>query len=352
MINDTTQQKDYSMYMLAHKDINITLNNEDIIFEHDINKFKCVYIGITNNIYRRSKEHARKELILRDENKRQPKLDKHIKKNGWKSYNLLILKTDLTRQEAFDLEIYTIKKYNTFELGLNSTPGGDGGICGINHHRAQAVNIYNNTTKEIKSFLWMGEAADFLGINSTYVSQVANSKLQSEQAWSVRQNAWFQIKRAYDNSDFIENMPIPSEKISNSKKGSLNPQFGKTGVLSTNYGKTGELNPNYGKKSIEHSIRMSGTGNSMFGRTGVKAPSSKPVCVFGNVYPSSQCASNELRICFKQKTKNFISNWLSYKRHSEDVFKISKPFYDYVINFDIKNVNNELYKTWSAFYFE
>lgn len=172
----------------------------------------------------------------------------------------------------------------------------------------------------------MGEAADFLGINSTYVSQVANSKLQSEQAWSVRQNAWFQIKRAYDNSDFIENMPIPSEKISNSKKGSLNPQFGKTGVLSTNYGKTGELNPNYGKKSIEHSIRMSGTGNSMFGRTGVKAPSSKPVCVFGNVYPSSQCASNELRICFKQKQKILFQTGCHIKDTVKMFLRYPNPF--------------------------
>jgi hypothetical protein len=192
--------------------------------------------------------------------------------------------------------------------------------------------------------------------------KVANSKLQSEQSWSEKQNAWFQIKRAYDNSDFIENMPRPIEKKSNLKKGNLNPQFGRTGILSPNYGKCGILSPNYGKCGIlspnygkncpEHSVRLTGKGNPMFGRTGIEAPSSKPVCVFGKVYPSSQCASNELREQHNQKTKNFISNWLSYKRHTEDVFKISKSFYDYVIEFDIENINNKLYKIWSSFNFD
>ena len=131
--------------------------------------------------------------------------------------------------------------------------------------------------------------------------------------------------------------------LSVSKKGELNPQFGKTGILSPNFGKIGELNPNYGRKFPERSVRFSGDGNPMFGKTGILAPSSIPVYVFGNVYTSGQEASDALRQRFKLKTKNFVSNWLSYGQHYNNVFKISKDFYKYAVLCEIENITRDFY---------
>jgi hypothetical protein len=131
--------------------------------------------------------------------------------------------------------------------------------------------------------------------------------------------------------------------ISISKKGKINPQFGKKGILSPNFGKIGELNPNYGRKCPEQSDRTSGDGNPMFGKTGALAPSSIPVYVFGNVYTCGQEASDALRQRFKLKAKNFVSNWLSYGQHYDNVFKISKDFYKYAVLCEIENITREFY---------
>jgi hypothetical protein len=142
------------------------------------------------------------------------KLYNRLRSYGWNAFNKIIIKYDLSEKEAKDTEIEMIGKYNTFEKGLNSTPGGDSPGIGSNHPRAQAVNVYNNMTGEIMSFSWEGSAAEFLGIPRGYISCVANSSNVSEQTYSPAHNGWFQIKKAYDNTPFIENMPTLNEKRS------------------------------------------------------------------------------------------------------------------------------------------
>jgi len=145
-------------------------------------------------------------------NIKKGKLYTRLGYHGWGAYKKIILKTGLTRDEAISAEIETISLYRTFELGLNSTPGGDSFREGKDHHKAQPVNIYNNNTGEVTSFLWIGDAANFIGVSRGHIGGSANPNEHREQIFSPKYNTWFQVRRAYDNTPFVYNMPLPREK--------------------------------------------------------------------------------------------------------------------------------------------
>jgi hypothetical protein len=140
------------------------------------------------------------------------KLYRHLRKYGWDNFVKIILTSNLTHDDAKKIEIRYISHYNTFEKGLNSTSGGDGAASGRDNHRAKAVKIYNNKTREITSFDWLGGCACYLGINYGLVSQVAGSYHTAVQTYSSKLDAFFQIKYINDNTPFVENMPTPYEK--------------------------------------------------------------------------------------------------------------------------------------------
>jgi predicted GIY-YIG superfamily endonuclease len=206
--------RDCSAYVIAKNDMLISVIDDTLQIDFDINEFKSLYIGISNDIERRQYQHSYKEIMKVLTNKRLPKLDTHIRANGWNSYKLIVIKTGMTREEACLFEIDTIAKYRTFELGLNSTPGGDGAAFGSSHPLAQAVNVYNNSTAEIRSFELIKDAALFLGVERGRVSAVVDTTEYIKQCFSPVWNTYVQVRRAHDETPFIENMPIPNDIIS------------------------------------------------------------------------------------------------------------------------------------------
>ena len=72
----------------------------------------------------------------------------------------------------------------------------------------------------------------------------------------------------------------------------------------------------------------------------------KPVCAFGKVYACGRDASEDLMKTWGQNTNTFISKWIFRKKYPNDIFIISKNFYSYVMNNDIKNITKELYENW------
>ena len=86
------------------------------------------YIGQTVNIKRRYGENGCNYLQKdkRNHNKyKHSKFAPAILKYGWDNFEHIILETCSTREDANSLEVSYIKKYNSFENGYNSTPGGD-----------------------------------------------------------------------------------------------------------------------------------------------------------------------------------------------------------------------------------
>jgi len=73
----------------------------------------------------------------------------------------------------------------------------------------------------------------------------------------------------------------------------------------------------------------------------------KPVVAFGNAYTTGQIAADTLRETYKQKSKQFIVEWISHGRYPNDVFKITPEFYDYVIENNITDITKPFYLQWT-----
>jgi predicted GIY-YIG superfamily endonuclease len=209
---------DCMLYIVAHKsDNNIRIINDGKsarIEVTDVDVFKYLYIGITGDFERRMYDHE--WCALNPEYKQSAKFYNRIRAHGWDAYEKIVLVTGLTREEACALEIETIKKYRAFELGLNSSPGGEAPpvMPGADNPRAQAVNLYNNVTGQISSFMWLGDADQFLGymVDECRVAHVVNPNVHNTQLQSKKTGEWFQAHYAYDETSFEKNMPTPGEK--------------------------------------------------------------------------------------------------------------------------------------------
>lgn len=77
------------------------------------------YIGITKDYTERTKSHQRADGSA-------PKFHNAVRKYGWDAFTHEILLEGLTQEEAGEMEILCIAKYNTRVHGYNSHPGG---IC-------------------------------------------------------------------------------------------------------------------------------------------------------------------------------------------------------------------------------
>jgi hypothetical protein len=144
--------------------------------------------------------------------------------------------------------------------------------------------------------------------------------------------------------------------------GENNGMFGKRGKESPNWGKrypkteeqianqTGEKNGMFGKtfkKTPEQIAKSSGINHGLFGKFGGLHPRARPVCIFGIVYSAAIEASDALRSTFAKRKKNFISDWMSVKKHQSYTFYVSRDFYRYAIENQIENVTRDFYDIWT-----
>lgn len=333
--------RSYDIYAIFHKSIDLYYINP--------NDFKYAYIGYTSDFNTRMNSHMKRTLDTKFEYSK--KLYNRLRSHGWDEYNKIILTTVQSEKEAKAKEIEMISHYNTFEQGLNSTPGGEGGIpFGVNNPNAEAVNIYNNTTKEILSFGWMKGAADYLGVHKRNISAVVLPYFTCEQTFSPLHNAWYQVRYAYDDTPFIEDMPTPGERMSLSRSGENHPMYGKTHTEKSKQknreANSGENHPMFGKKHEPKTIqkmRDIKTGKVLSETTkkkisdahigkkaGDKNPKAKFVYAFGNVYSCGAVASDTLRPIFRLK-RNFIKDWTKMTSRP-NVFWITRDVYEsYII---------------------
>jgi hypothetical protein len=159
------------------------------------------------------------------------------------------------------------------------------------------------------------------------------------------------------------------------KTGELSPVFGKTwswtpeqvakisGENSHMFGKTWSKTPEQVAKSSGENSHMFGKSDAdhhNFGKTwswapeqvanisGALNPNSKPVCVFGKVYPAAQTASDALRAKHASRSNyDFIRKWTRTKKHMPYTFYITKEFYVHTVLFEMTDITRDFYVSWS-----
>lgn len=92
-------------------------DNIYVIYKHTSPSGKS-YIGITKHYDRRCMQHSRVDGS-------SPKFHHAIRKYGWEAFTHEVLATNLTLEEARELEQMCINKWNTIKEGYNTHPGGD-----------------------------------------------------------------------------------------------------------------------------------------------------------------------------------------------------------------------------------
>ncbi|AGE57541.1 GIY-YIG catalytic domain-containing endonuclease [Acanthocystis turfacea Chlorella virus NTS-1] len=82
-------------------------------------------------------------------------------------------------------------------------------------------------------------------------------------------------------------------------------------------------------------------------RKGDKNPMAKPICVFGKLYGTASEASNILcEVCDTSDKGNFMVKWARKPQHQNNVFYISKKFYDTMKEFT-QCITRDMYDDWS-----
>ena len=343
-----------------------------VLDDLDLNEFKYVYIGMTNDFTRRMGEHL--QCVYDLEYKTSGKLYNRLRYHGWNNFDKVILMSGLSEEDAKNMEIYLIAKYNTYEKGLNSTPGGEA-LSGANNPRAEAINIYNNSTGEIFSFSWIGGAAEYLGIKPGCIKHVIDISHGSEQTYSPVHKTWFQIKKAYDETPFIENMPTRNEKHSgsnNHRAKAVNVYNNSTGeiILFDWIGAAAKylgINPKivrgvlsssklaYQTYSKKHKawfqvkymddktpfIKDMPTPDKK--KSGENNSQAKPVYAFGSLFGAASVASDTLRyICNNINQGNFIQIWIGKNKFPDTIFQVTKEFYKRYKNTNV-SITREMY---------
>lgn len=85
---------------------------------------KIVYVGQTNNLDYRHKQHIKYDPYNPNNREYNYPLSRGIRKYGEDEYELIILEDDLLQSQLNEREIYWIKFYDTYFNGYNQSTGG------------------------------------------------------------------------------------------------------------------------------------------------------------------------------------------------------------------------------------
>ena len=120
-----------------------------------------VYIGQTNRtIEERAGDNGYFYLTKYNNRYAQPAIAQAILKYGWINFTKEILYENLTREEANNLEVETIKFYRSQGLCYNIADGG-GGMIGVNERKIKQYTLNGELIREWNS---IKEAEAFIGI--------------------------------------------------------------------------------------------------------------------------------------------------------------------------------------------
>ncbi|ABT14578.1 hypothetical protein NY2A_B179L [Paramecium bursaria Chlorella virus NY2A] len=350
------------------KDIEIVEKSEGVELIVDPDEWNHLYIGFTNDFERRMDEHRR--LSRKKSYKKSKKFYRRIR-NKWNEYDKTILVHSIASEgEAKKIEIELIAKYNSYKKGMNSTRGGDGCGFGADNYMARKIIAYNNSTGEKTIHQYIGDCDEKLGISRDNIKCVLSSYETSVQTKSI-DGIWYQFRYLEDTTPFVKNMPTPIEKISgaNNRGARKIIAYNNSTGEESSYTYFGECVADLGisKSSINHVLSPDHPNTQARSRDGIwyqfkysedmtpfiedmptkykkqsiarkggRNPNAIPVCAFGKLYDSAATASECLIEVTDTTYKKFISSWIRFMKFPNDVFKVSKEFYDHYKNSDIR----------------
>ena len=129
---------------------------------------KIVYVGQTNNLDYRHKQHIKYDPYNPNNKEYNYPLSRGIRKYGEDEYELIILEEDLRQDQLNEREIYWIKFYDTYFNGYNQSTGGSNPVKPIFDDKLidlviELLKDYENSYQDI---------CDKTGLSMTHVYNI------------------------------------------------------------------------------------------------------------------------------------------------------------------------------------
>lgn len=152
---------------------------EHIIYKYiKLDTNEVVYVGRTNNLERRRREHEVYEPREQGRPHYNYPLSKGIRKYGRKNYRCEIIETIETYKESLEREKYWIKYYNTFldKEKYNYTPGGEIGYLTQKFDDIIIDEVKNLLEAQVN----FKEIQDRTGISLSHISEINTGKRRKD----------------------------------------------------------------------------------------------------------------------------------------------------------------------------
>lgn len=134
-----------------------------------------IYIGQTINFKRRMSEYPS------ESKKHNFKIQKAIRKYGWKNFKKEILEEKIAEDKIDDLERYYIKEFNSIENGYNIELGGHRSKISLNSYKkkigAKKVFCYDCKGNFIKSFLSLHDASKEMNVDRRHITKCCKNQI-------------------------------------------------------------------------------------------------------------------------------------------------------------------------------
>ena len=147
---------------------------------------KIVYIGQTNNLDYRHRQHIKYDPYNSNNKEYNYPLSRGIRKYGENEYELIILEDNLRLDQLNDREIYWIKYYDTYFNGYNQSTGGANPAKPIFDDKLidlviEMLKDYNNSFQDI---------CDKTGLSITHIYNIntGNRRKRDNIQYPIRPN--------------------------------------------------------------------------------------------------------------------------------------------------------------------
>ena len=140
---------------------------------------KIVYVGQTNNLEYRHKQHIKYDPYNPNNREYNYPLSRGIRKYGEDEYELIILEDDLLQDQLNEREIYWIKFYDTYFNGYNQSTGGSNPVKPNFDDKLidlviELLRDYENSYRDI---------CDKTGLSMTHVYNINTGNRRKKDLW-------------------------------------------------------------------------------------------------------------------------------------------------------------------------
>ena len=175
---------------------------------------KVKYVGQTDCLERRRKQHEVYEAFDERRIEYNYPLSRAIRKYGIDSFSVIVLEDNIPEEKIFEREEYWIKYYDTYLKGYNQNKGGKGN----NKYFKFSDELIELAKEKIKQGVPFQDISDLTGISIVHLSEINQGKRRASTnetypLWSKTSGRKFDEKQVLKIIDLLANTKTSQQEI-------------------------------------------------------------------------------------------------------------------------------------------